>query len=300
MIFSMLFQWSNLPLNESLYVKQLSYHAKQSILNIIDEQRKTISRMDRELSHRGKPLGTVQLIKIIPDNETDTHYGLIYSRHQTLTDYTVVWTYPTYDCKYIFNQIRDYINDYEPSCCEKVKDIALTVNLVMLIKINNMTATLNLFNDIIKNKAEILPLAKNKVHKWQLIEVSDYDKTIAKEIGAIPFRLTTNYYLRQFGYKNDDYNSYISIIDITHKRLILTLDTITPSNDANVRSEICDKLIGFINDLENWQAFDSDFTYEIICKKDRYARRVREILDEMPNLQQPINISIMRRYSISN
>ena len=80
MIFSMLFQWSNLPLNESLYVKQLSYHAKQSILNIIDEQRKTISRMDRELSHRGKPLGTVQLIKIIPDNASSSYRQLRTSR----------------------------------------------------------------------------------------------------------------------------------------------------------------------------------------------------------------------------
>jgi len=286
----MLLQSTNLPLNESYYMKQLSYHAKQTILNIITDQRKRIEKLDDELSKIGQPLGVVKILKV-----DENLYKLIYSNHYIPSDSSTAWIYETYNSRYIYEQIRDYIDEYEPKYCQVIQQTYDPEGrLSVLLNIKSMSETVELLYQIVNHKAPMRPYVKNKAYIYQHIQPTTYIRVIAAELDALPYIHVSNYYLRQFGYFNKDPMVYIGAVNIKAHRLIFTIDSITPTDDDYVESVIENNLLGFLNDLNNWRKYDNSYTYEIVCKKNRYQRIVSELLEKLPDSElQPEKISVI-------
>ena len=108
--------------NESYFISTVTDSVKKSAFSTIDSQRSLITKLQNQLLHSNQPLGTVTL-SLLPSTSAspiptfsnyDNNYMLSYSSHRIERAENTAFHVYVYDARFIYEQIRDYIGEYEP------------------------------------------------------------------------------------------------------------------------------------------------------------------------------------------
>lgn len=275
---ALLVQSINPLFNSTYYDSLMSESLKQSIINIISEQSKTINKLSNQLRYNNQPLGTVRLT--VADSRTSfIKYRLSYSNHKLDSDKYTSFVLYTYRPQYLYEQIRDYVCENELSLIQCASTNNPPNNALLRIENGKFENATELINSIINDTAPMKTLVRNRAFRSNsFVENNDpttpYDKTVAFNLNYIPYYQFSNYYMRRFGYINNDQNVRISLVSDERKELALTLDGWNNCLNAD-ESRVEDLISEFIYDLKQWRLYDPEYKGVIITRPRSDAERDR-------------------------
>ena len=171
---SLLFKSINPQFNESYYADTYINSLKSSVLNIITNQRKTITKLQNQLLHSNQPLGTVMLTQVWVSNSdttvgTTAVYSLTYSNHiLDRTQFTAFYV-NVYDARFVYEQIRDYIGEYEPLGIRYLSTHVPHNNLQIKFNSNQLADAIAMFESIINGTAQTKPLHRNRAYHTTIL-----------------------------------------------------------------------------------------------------------------------------------
>lgn len=266
MLLQLLLQQTNPLFNQSFYESMVSASLRTSIESIIVSQRKTIERLQDQLTHTNQLLGTV-ILSHLGSTNYKTVYKLDYFEHKVEPDYKTEYITYTYEPFKLFQQIRDYIDEQVPVLSSfKRADIHRLAPLLdpdyVKLHIGNMNVFRSMVESIINKTAEYdtNDKARNNNYKLEKLPISSFNRICAFDFQFVPYQYASNYYLRLLGYdSNRRGNTFISLISIKRKEIALTIDTI-----GALREQIDYNVERFINELKNWRKFDPEYKGWII------------------------------------
>lgn len=278
---SLLLKRTNPVFNETLFETLFTESMRTSINNIIVSQRKTIEHLYDELKDHNKPLGTIMINEIAESVSFSHCYKLNYfTRYVPAFNNTVYITH-TYNPYFLFQQIRDYIDEQLPvldifdnsSVPYRIPPTILSDEV--FLKIPDFSLFIKIIESIINGTAPIdmTDTARNKNFLTTHTDISAFDKKCSSDFSFIPFQYTSNYYLRQFGYNAENYETTcLSLVSIKRKEIALTLEADGTETYETIRYFV----EHFIYELKNFVSFDSEYKGYIITPYTIKTKNIRK------------------------
>lgn len=267
--------------NQSYVDTLFTQQFQESIMNIINTQRQEITKLVEKLKGIGEVLGVIYLTRVRMDDYYA--YKLTYCNHYIRKPEEAIFTIHSFKPRYQFEQIRDYITDYEPTCIKRLNPVEDPDNV--LFYINDINETQVLFRSILNDTAKVIPNAKNKIRRYQGLTINPYLSTVSHDERYIPYVQTSNYYLRHFGYANNDITLWkYGLLDNQNKRLAICIyydpdDYLTSLRIQNI-------VKSFVVDLKNFRKYDS--TYKgFIYVQSRVSKKLLRLTHETLNSLPP-------------